>query len=628
MPEEQLVKLSLESNMEFFQAAEDNKLAELLEVSTNKWINDQLEIIGQNDIVAEDITMVGYIRKISMLKFLPLYTNEPVTIIEIIKEIDLYDMEANLASTNTYINLLKDKIEKNAAELKRSEELYRQAQGLAHIGNWTWTLADNKLKWSDELYKIYHVEPGTEINYELIYAFNHPDDANRVTTETQKSIATLKPFDFYYRIILKNGTIKILHARGEIITEGGQPAQIHGTLQDVTYEQLVQEELQKKNEFINKIADTTPSLIASYNVNTGKYTFINKALEKILGYDPAEVIENGVTFFSGIVHPDDLPGIIEKNTKALEEANANPPADGNEMVVEFKYRMRHKNGNYHWFHTYGTIFDRNQEKKVEHVLNVSIDITEQEEAEQALQQKNLQLQQSNSSLEEYAYVASHDLKEPMRKIATFSDRLLRAEYDNLSEESRQYLEKIMNSAKRMQHMANELLGISIISGNKSFANTNLDEILHDVIETLEFKIQEKNVKIEADTLPTVKVVPGQFRQLFLNLLNNALKFTANKENPYIKIKAEYLSPKQVSSYHILHAEKYLKISIADNGIGFDNQFSNKIFAIFQRLHSKSDYEGTGIGLAICKKIAENHGGTISAYGVVNQGATFTIIIPV
>ena len=290
--------------------------------------------------------------------------------------------------------------------------------------------------------------------------------------------------------------------------------------------------------------------------------------------------------------------------------------------------MRHKNGEYRWFHTFGTVFDRDEAGKVVHVLNVSVDITEQEEAEHELYQKNLQLQQSNASLEEYAYVASHDLKEPLRKIATFGDRLLSSQSERLTDEGKLHLEKIISSSRRMQAMIGDLLAVSTISGERSFEQYSLQSVLNDVVQTLEHKIEEKKGVIISDDLPIINIVPSQFRQLFQNLIANSLKFVKDGVIPRIDITHKYLRPVEVQSYELAIAKKYLAITFTDNGIGFDNQFANKIFTIFQRLHGRNEFEGTGIGLAICKKVAENHGGTIIADGKPGEGATFTIIVPV
>lgn len=514
-------------------------------------------------------------------------------------------------------------------QLQESEKLYKEAQALAHLGNFTHDLKTNEITWTDEVYRIYGLEPQSEkINFEKVISFVHPDSREYALKQWYDTIESLKPYDCKYKVLLRDGTVKVVHRMAEVVYDNdGKPASINGTVQDITREYLAEQEIIANREFIEKIANTTPSLIAAYNIHTGKYAFINSAIEKILGYPQQRVLDGGLAFFMEIIHPDDVAPIMEKNTKAIEEANQNIPPDGKEPIVEFKYRLKHKDGHYHWFHTYGTIFERNEKGHVEQVLNVSVDITDQEEAEQELQQKNLQLQQSNASLEEYAYVASHDLKEPLRKIATFGDRLMMTQKERLSEEGKVHLEKIISSSRRMQSMISDLLAVSMISGDKTFETYSLQAILGDVMQTLEYKIEEKNAVITTDGLPMATIVPSQFRQLFQNLISNSLKFTREEVTPQISISHTYLQPQDVQQYKLAPAKKYLQIRFADNGIGFDNQFANKIFTIFQRLHGRAEYEGTGIGLAICRKVAENHGGTVVAEGTPGKGAVFTIIVP-
>jgi len=628
MPDDQIIQASIPGHIEFLTAAEENKLAVLLDTSMRKWINNQLDLVGREEIAAEDITQVSYLRKSALLHFLPYYTSDLKVALKIAHEIDMYQLQADTIATSTYIDILQEKIAKQNKALRKSDELYKQAEALSHLGNWAMDLEDHKIVWSDELYRIYGLEPGTEVNYELIYSFNHPEDAEAVKAAMQQAIEKGERFEFYYRIIIRDGKEKILHARGEILTESGAPCRLIGTLQDVTAQQLAEQQIRRSQEFIRKIADTTPSLIASYNIHTGKYTFINQSIQTILGYDPQEVLDKGAPFVASLLHPDDVAEVTEQNAHALQQANSNPPpADGNEVVAEFKYRLRDKDGHYHWFQTFGTVFDRNAQGGVEHILNVSIDITGRELAEQQLQQKNMELQQSNTSLEEYAYVASHDLKEPLRKIATFSDRLLTTQESLLTEDGKVYLTKIIESSKRMQKMIGDLLAVSVISGNKGFELCNLEEILEEVKQTLEYKIEDKQASVASDKLPRALIVPSQFRQLFQNLISNSLKFAREGVRPEITITHTLLRPDEVHQYRLAKASKYLKIDVSDNGIGFDNQYANKIFTIFQRLHARNEYEGTGIGLSICKKIAENHGGTIVAKGESGKGATFSIFIP-
>ncbi|MBA3829204.1 MAG: PAS domain-containing protein [Taibaiella sp.] len=512
--------------------------------------------------------------------------------------------------------------------LQSSEILYKQAQAMSHIGNWVMDVTTGELEWSDELYRIYGMAPGATLTYEIIADHNHRDDAEMVATVIANAIKNKEPYDFYYRIVVQGDQIKTLHVKGESLPgTDGETYKLFGTVQDVTQQKLVEKTLIEYREFIEKITDVTPSIIASYNVHTGQYSFINRAVENLLGVSQEAVMNGGVAAMSALVHPDDMAQMMEKNTRALEAANESKPKVGYEEIVEFKYRMKRSDGNYRWFNTYGTIFERDKNGKVESVLNISVDITEQEEAEQILAQKNIELQQSNSSLEEYAFIASHDLKEPLRKISTFSDRLLNTQAQVLSADSKVYLNKIIESTRRMQTMINDLLAVSIISGNREYEETDLNEVLSEALQSIEHTIEEKNATIKVDKLPRATIVPSQFRQLFQNLISNSLKFTREGVALRITITHEYLLPKDVAEFHLIKARKYLRLQFADNGIGFNNEHAQKIFTIFQRLHDRNAYEGTGIGLAICRKITENHKGTIFASGHQGEGATFTIIIP-
>lgn len=179
----------------------------------------------------------------------------------------------------------------------------------------------------------------------------------------------------------------------------------------------------------------------------------------------------------------------------------------------------------------------------------------------------------------------------------------------------------------MQNMISDLLSISMISGNRSFEVCSLQKILEETVQTLEFKIENQQAVIRYDALPEASIVPSQFRQLFQNLLANSLKFVREGVTPVITITSSEADAYEVAPYQLAKAEKYLKLTITDNGIGFENEYAQKIFAIFQRLHGRSEYEGSGIGLSICKKIVEHHGGVIFAHGQPGVGATFSIILP-
>ncbi len=253
------------------------------------------------------------------------------------------------------------------------------------------------------------------------------------------------------------------------------------------------------------------------------------------------------------------------------------------------------------------------------------DITESERHAQALQDHALRLETSNKELQEFAYVASHDLQEPLRKIEAFSDRLIRKYGKTLPEDGQMFVDRMQNAAGRMRHLINALLSYSRVTTTKNqFVQTDVGWVLEEVLSDLQIRIEEAKGEIKIGKLPVIEADPVQMRQLLQNLLSNALKFRKAGRPPVIEISAEIRPPQSA----IEHPSGWLALSIRDNGIGFDNAYKDQIFKIFQRLHGRTEYEGTGIGLATCRKIVDRHSGTIDADGRVDAGATFTVMLPV
>ncbi|MEI9918092.1 MAG: PAS domain-containing protein [Bacteroidota bacterium] len=626
--DEDLLKLMITGYSELLNGLIDGTTDEIIAKTVDSWKKNQLPIIEKDQIVTEDIAAVTKVRKEIFLQFLPRYTNDLDKGIAIIKEIDEYLQRYLSALFNTYTSILQERIERNSEEYKRSNMLYRQAEAVTKIGNYVWDLNTQMLTWSDELYRIYEIAPGTSVGDHLLRPYNHPDDNAVVDASIGNAIKTGKPFNFHYRILLNDGREKFLHARGEIEYDlAGKARKIFGTAQDVTEQKAIETQLEQNQRFVQKVADAAPSIITTYNAITGKYLFVNAGLRTLLGYDPKVVLEEGIAFFVSLIHPDDLAPIMEKNATIIEETNRNYIEGIDEPIAEFQYRLRHANGEYRWFHTFGTVFSRDENNRVDHILNISLDITEKIKAEQILIQKTTQLEQSNRSLEEFAFIASHDLKEPLRKISTLTDRLVSIENINLSDDGKMYLQKVVNSSIRMQQMVDDLLSLAQVSADQSFRKISLQTLLTDVLQTFDQKIEETNARVISNGLPEAVVVPSQFRQLFQNLVSNSLKFRKAEAPAELVITHHYLTAQATAQFSLQPAERYLQLTFSDNGIGFDNKFLPKIFSIFQRLHPRNKYEGTGIGLSICKKIVENHGGVIFANGTVNEGATFTVIVP-
>ena len=242
-----------------------------------------------------------------------------------------------------------------------------------------------------------------------------------------------------------------------------------------------------------------------------------------------------------------------------------------------------------------------------------------------LEQKNEELESANKDLTAFTYVSSHDLQEPLRKIQTFATYILREDEKNLSETGKGYFHRMRKTAKRMQALIEDLLIYSSTkSSERKFENTSLNLILDEVIKDFEEVIQEKKATIEVANLCQANIIQFQFRQLMHNLISNSLKFSKPSTAPHVKIKSEIVQGSKKLPSQI----DYCHITYSDNGIGFHPQYNERIFEVFQRLHSKEAYQGTGMGLAICKRVVENHNGIITATGKLNEGSRFDIYIPV
>lgn len=362
------------------------------------------------------------------------------------------------------------------------------------------------------------------------------------------------------------------------------------------------------------------------NIETNEFSCLAEAIH-ILGLsrqkDP--VFEDLVA----VTYPDDLNLVKEKFNWASKQV-------GNE-VYDLEYRIiRPSDHSKRWIRLRGKLYFSSSGTP-QKVIGTLLDITDEKmateklettvkERTQELQQMNDLLLKSNQDLEQFAYIASHDLQEPLRKIQTFIQIV---ERENFSAKAiSTYFEKIKMSAERMSELVKGVLNYARLDKSETqFTCVDLNQVLEEAKQDYEALIATKQADIQSSRLPVIKGLHTQLRQLFANLISNSLKFTQKK--PRISITGNVLQAEAFSNYPQLNREQqYVELIFNDNGIGFDQQYAEKIFLIFQRLHSKSEYKGTGIGLALCKKIVENHHGIITACSEKHKGATFTILLPV
>lgn len=408
-------------------------------------------------------------------------------------------------SLKSHAQLEKEAMERKKAEddLKRTNLLLNEAQEISKMGSWQWDIPDNKLIWSENLYRIYGINnDGKKLSYHDFIGKVHPDDRAFVQEHIQEALVTRDFQTYRHRIVMEDGSVRVMQGSGDVLTD-----------------------------------------------------------------------ENGVAI-----------------------------------------RM----------------------------IGTGQDITDQHQAQQELLTKTNELEAANMELQKFAYVASHDLQEPLRKILTFASLLEKESGELLPEKSKTYLDKIVHSSGRMQQLIEDILNFSSLKKKEEvFEVTSLSNVLEQVLQDMEVLIEENRAVIKHDILPDVEAIPSQMQQLFQNIISNAIKFKKETGNPLIEIRSKIFDGKEligedqflnyVKSLGVNHRlwerEKFLSILIEDNGIGFEPAYSEQIFELFQRLHNYQKYEGTGIGLAICKRIADHHHGLIHAKSKLSEGASFRIILP-
>lgn len=355
-------------------------------------------------------------------------------------------------------------------------------------------------------------------------------------------------------------------------------------------------------DFLHLKSAIDEAAIVAITDKSGKITYVNKKFCAISKYSESELLGNTHRITNSNYHPKEF-FIDMWNT--ISEGK----------TWEGEIRNRAKDGSLYWVNTTIVPF-MDADGKPERYVAVRYEITERKLAEEQLKIYSKKLEISNQELQDFASVAAHDLQEPLRKIQTFSDRVKLKAKDSISPEAYDYLDRVQASAKRMQILINDLLTYSRVTTKANpFSQVSLNKIVTQVKSDLEIRIEQTAGTVNISNLPDIDADPTQMHQLFQNLISNALKFHKPDCPPIVTISANV-------------DDKTCAITIADNGIGFEQKYADRIFTIFQRLHGRHEYEGTGIGLAVCRKIIDRHGGRIVARSELGKGSTFIVYLPI
>jgi PAS domain S-box-containing protein len=406
-----------------------------------------------------------------------------------------------------------------------------------------------------------------------------------------------------------------LSTSSPLFNEKGELSIVLTTSTDITLQKTSEHAIRQSEERFRTLAETLPQMIWVRNVN-GQMEYGSKKWEDYSG------IKDVREAWTAITHPDDWEAIMSVWRKAVEKGKP------------FKYeaRLKNKEGEYRWHSAVGEPV-KDVEGNIIKWIGALTDIQEQKTFSQQLEklvaERTKELQRSNEDLQQFAHVASHDLKEPVRKIMTFGNRLKQEFGTELPEKAVSYLSKVESSAIRMYSMIDGVLLYSSLDALEDTKESiELKEILQSIESDLEVLITQKEATIQYSDMPFIEGSNILIYQLFYNLINNSLKFSSPDRKPLIQLNAVPATSEEVGSRNLNKARKYIKITLQDNGIGFRDEQAEKIFGTFTRLHSKDKFEGTGLGLSLCKKIVERHGGFICAKGREGQGATFELILPI
>jgi len=542
-----------------------------------------------------------------------------------------------------------------------SEERLRLALEAAHMGTWDWDILSNKVMHSVTTEAIHGLAPGAfEGTFKSFLKSLYPEDREWVTQALRSTIEEGADYNIEFRVIWPDGSIHWVASKGQVYYDNlGNAVRMTGINMDITDRKQAQEELQRQNKRSQLFAEVTLKIRQSLHIEDILQTAVTE-VQRILASDRVLIFQFYSNGFGKIVTEAVAPSCISVLGLNLTDGylaseylsrysqgrvytiadveKADLPPCLLEFMREFEIKAKlavpillkeklwglliaHQcTSPRHW-----SSFETELLRQLADQIGIAL--AQAQLLEQETHQR-LELARSNAELDKFAHVASHDLQEPLRKILAFGERLKTKYGEVLTEQGYDYLERMQKAAERMQTLINDLLTLSRITTKaQPFVPVNLAQVVQEVLSDLEVRIEQSKGQVEVDELPTLDADPLQMRQLLQNLIGNALKFHPKVEPPKVRIYTQLL--KGEDPQPLGNSAKYTlcQICVEDNGIGFDEQYRERLFNAFQRLHGRNDYEGTGMGLAICRKIVERHNGSITAQSTLGQGSTFIVTLP-
>ncbi len=638
-------------------------------------------------------------------------------------------------------------------KLEQEHRRLKETQEIGHIGSFEWDRVSKTIFWSDELYRIFGLQPNSEeITMTRIRDLVHPDDRETVARVIFLSIQKPSQYELEFRVVGENGEVRFLNSVFESTADGqGLITKMRGIGQDVTERRQAEERVQESQNLLYETTLATPDAISIFDLKARQSILLNNCLAEWVGLDAEEMNRMGYEGRLELVHPDDR--------QRLEEFNESMRSAEGSAIRTIEYRLQTPRGLL-WIRDRSKVFKRDKEGHPTHLLSVLQDLTKEmelrnqmlersryaetiidssidrimvydadfniigwnkrselgtgmskeqmmgknffelfprvtedkvltkafraaaagnythvlarkgvyspafyehffislkkedgttyavlhtmhdvshmvhqkeelRELNRILAQKNKELEEKSEEIGSFAFIASHDLREPLRKLHTFSDWLLQREGDRMSETGKNFIKKIALSVRRMDMLIEDVLTLAKIgSDRKREIKIDLNAVLERVVGNMKDYLREKGAELIVDVLPVISGNDNQIFYLFRNLISNAVKFQPPGNQPVVKIVFEQVEGSTEGYADPVPPGNYHKISFIDNGLGFEEHYFKKIFQVFQRLHNIEEYEGTGMGLAICRKIMENHNGYIRVKSQPGKGSVFCCYFPI